>query len=103
MGMRAGLNDYNDTWYKVVTENDPTFDVSPYVIAILLSVTGVRVHELTSFVVVNSFDLLHTLDKTWVCPPGTCGRYASPGFELLVRWLTFFLFCLFFRCILLCV
>eukprot|EP00750_Incisomonas_marina_P003319 INCI13063.2.p1 GENE.INCI13063.2~~INCI13063.2.p1 ORF type:complete len:412 (+),score=62.41 INCI13063.2:156-1391(+) len=58
MGMRAGLQDYNDTWYKLVTEDDPTFDVSP-------------------------FDLLHTLNKTWGCPPGTCGRYASTGFELL--------------------
>ena len=31
MGMRGGLHDYNDTWYKLVTEDDPTFDVTPYV------------------------------------------------------------------------
>jgi CubicO group peptidase (beta-lactamase class C family) len=29
MGMRAGLQDYNDTWYKVMTEDDPTFDITP--------------------------------------------------------------------------
>lgn len=58
MGMRAGLQDYNDTWYKLVTEDDPTFDVTPY-------------------------DLLHVQNKTWCCPPGTCGKYASTGFELL--------------------
>jgi len=58
MGMRGGLHDYNDTWYQEVTINDPTFDVSP-------------------------FDLLHRLNKSWVCPPGECGEYASTGFELL--------------------
>ena len=58
MGMRAGLHDYNDTWYQEVTINDPSFDVSP-------------------------FDLLHRLNKTWVCSPGECGEYASTGFEIL--------------------
>ena len=32
---------------------------------------------------VSPFDLLHRLNKTWVCPPGTCGEYASTGFEIL--------------------
>jgi hypothetical protein len=29
MGMRGGLHDYDDAWYKQVTEEDPTFDVTP--------------------------------------------------------------------------
>lgn len=29
------------------------------------------------------FDILHALNKTFICPPGTCGAYASPGYELL--------------------
>ena len=58
MGMRAGLHDYNDTWYYDVTMNDPTYDVTPY-------------------------DILHRLNKTFVCEPGLCGKYASPGFEIL--------------------
>tara|TARA_B110000208_G_scaffold177512_1_gene224759 strand:+ start:250 stop:1251 length:1002 start_codon:yes stop_codon:yes gene_type:complete len=58
MGMRAGLNDYNNTWYIDVTENDPTLDITP-------------------------FDLLHRLDKHFICDPGSCGKYASTGFELL--------------------
>eukprot|EP00729_Bicosta_minor_P002189 gene2189-5403_t len=58
MGMRGGIHDYNDTWYQEVTIDDPSYDVSP-------------------------FDLLHRLNKTWVCPPGTCGEYASTGFEIL--------------------
>lgn len=32
---------------------------------------------------VTPFELLHRLNKTWTCPPGTCGVYASTGFELL--------------------
>eukprot|EP00662_Eupelagonemidae_sp_cell21_P058232 gene58232-biopygen33764 len=58
MGMRGGLHDYNDTWYEEETLRHPAHDVSP-------------------------FDLLHRLNKTWVCQPGTCGEYASTGFELL--------------------
>eukprot|EP00039_Didymoeca_costata_P031066 m.32957 g.32957 ORF g.32957 m.32957 type:complete len:527 (-) comp8472_c0_seq1:3912-5492(-) len=58
MGMRGGLHDYNDTWYEYETLENPTFDISP-------------------------FELLHRLNKTFVCPPGECGEYASTGFELL--------------------
>jgi len=58
MGMRGGIHDYNDTWYYATTINDPQVDVTP-------------------------FDLLHRLNKSWVCEPGTCGLYASTGFELL--------------------
>eukprot|EP00040_Diaphanoeca_grandis_P016946 m.87873 g.87873 ORF g.87873 m.87873 type:complete len:569 (+) comp26133_c0_seq1:109-1815(+) len=58
MGMRGGLHDYNDSWYYTTTVQDPKVDVSP-------------------------FDLLHRLNKSWVCEPGTCGEYASTGFELL--------------------
>ena len=41
-GMRAGLHDYNDTWYRYVTLEDGNVDVTP-------------------------FDLLHRLNKTFVC------------------------------------
>ena len=58
MGMRGGLWDYNDTWYFDETINDPAVDVTP-------------------------FDLLHLQNKTWNCRPGTCGQYASTGFEIL--------------------
>eukprot|EP00040_Diaphanoeca_grandis_P021185 m.112851 g.112851 ORF g.112851 m.112851 type:complete len:518 (-) comp28222_c1_seq2:50-1603(-) len=58
MGMRAGLHDYNDTWYADWTWEHPDEDWSP-------------------------FDILHRLNKTFVCAPGTCGKYASPGYELL--------------------
>eukprot|EP00041_Stephanoeca_diplocostata_P034602 m.1187531 g.1187531 ORF g.1187531 m.1187531 type:complete len:94 (+) comp24549_c0_seq8:968-1249(+) len=56
--MRAGLHDYNDTWYLEETLLHPDVDVTP-------------------------FDLLHRMNKSWVCPPGTCGEYASTGFEIL--------------------
>jgi hypothetical protein len=29
------------------------------------------------------FDILHQLDKKWLCAPGTCGAYASPGYDIL--------------------
>ena len=60
MGMRAGLQDYNDTWYSNWTYTHPHQDWSP-------------------------FDILHQLNKTFRpgCPPGACGRYASPGYEIL--------------------
>ena len=92
MGMRAGLQDYNDTWYKLVTEDDPTFDVSPCVIVLRLHCiiaewmivrVAVAISDSRNGHAIVRFDLLHTLNKTWGCPPGTCGRYASTGFELL--------------------
>lgn len=45
-------------WYEEVTFFDGTHDVSP-------------------------FELLHRMNKSWTCDPGTCGVYASTGFELL--------------------
>eukprot|EP00038_Savillea_parva_P013554 m.8563 g.8563 ORF g.8563 m.8563 type:complete len:543 (+) comp2550_c0_seq1:54-1682(+) len=57
-GMRGGLHDYNDTWYEYETFFDGAHDVDP-------------------------FELLHRLNKSWTCEPGTCGVYASTGFELL--------------------
>jgi CubicO group peptidase (beta-lactamase class C family) len=58
MGMRAGLHDYNDEEFAAWTYDHPTEYFTP-------------------------FDSLHQLKKTWVCDPGKCGRYASPGYELL--------------------
>jgi hypothetical protein len=40
MGMRAGMNDYNDTWYHEVTLHEPDYDVTP-------------------------IDILHRVDKTF--------------------------------------
>ena len=48
----------NARWYEQVTFFDGTHDVSP-------------------------FELLHRMNKSWTCVPGTCGVYASTGFELL--------------------
>lgn len=56
--MRSGLQDYNDTAYAAWTWANPDGDWSPW-------------------------DILHALDKTFVCPPGECGVYSSVGFELL--------------------
>jgi CubicO group peptidase (beta-lactamase class C family) len=58
MGMRAGLNEYNDTWYHDITLNEPNHDVTP-------------------------FEILHRFNKTFSSPPGTQWRYASTGYELL--------------------
>mmetsp|Transcript_26472 Transcript_26472/g.69640 ORF Transcript_26472/g.69640 Transcript_26472/m.69640 type:complete len:526 (+) Transcript_26472:165-1742(+) len=58
MGMRGGLQDYNDSWYMQETFFDGSHDVTP-------------------------FELLHRLNKSWACTPGECGVYASTGFELL--------------------
>jgi D-alanyl-D-alanine carboxypeptidase len=58
MGMRAGLNDYNDTWYHDITLTQPNHDVGP-------------------------FELLHRINKTFKHEPGTSYFYASPGYELL--------------------
>ena len=60
MGMRAGLHDYNDAYFRNFTFshlNDGEY-WTPY-------------------------DILHQLNKAWVCAPGTCGEYASPGYVLL--------------------
>jgi hypothetical protein len=57
-GMRGGLHDYNDSWYQYVTVLEGQHDVTP-------------------------FELLHRVNKSWACAPGTCGVYASTGFELL--------------------
>ena len=58
MGMRSGLQDYNDSWYHAVTLHDGGHDVSPY-------------------------ELLWRQNKTFMCAPGACGQYCSTGFELL--------------------
>ena len=58
MQMRAGLHDYNDTWYRSWTFEHPHRDWGP-------------------------FDILHALNKEFICAPGTCGSYSSPGYELL--------------------
>jgi CubicO group peptidase (beta-lactamase class C family) len=63
MGMRAGLNEYNDSWYHAITLNEPNHDVTP-------------------------FEILHRFNKTWSSPPGTQWRYASTGYELLGLALT---------------
>jgi hypothetical protein len=60
MGMRAGLQDYIDA------------DFAAYV----------RAHTGTNQYL-GPFELLHLLRKKFVCAPGTCGHYASPGYELL--------------------
>ena len=41
-----------------MTIHDPTFDVSP-------------------------FEVLHRLEKKFVCAPGECGSYSSVGYMLL--------------------
>lgn len=65
MGMRAGLHDYVDSWYR----------------------SWVLEHEGTEQYL-GPIELLHALNKSWVCDPGTCGSYASPGYELLGLALT---------------
>ena len=54
MGMRAGLQAYDDVWYHNITLAEPSHDVTP-------------------------IDLVHRLNKTWV----TKWEYSSPGYELL--------------------
>jgi len=56
--MRAGLNDYIGKDMKEWTWSHPNEDFSPY-------------------------DLLWTLNKTWLCKPGTCGAYTTTGFNIL--------------------
>jgi D-alanyl-D-alanine carboxypeptidase len=58
MGMRSGLNEYDDEAYAAWTYANPTQDWNP-------------------------FDIIHALNKTFVCVPGTCGYYSSAGYELL--------------------
>jgi CubicO group peptidase (beta-lactamase class C family) len=58
MAMRGGLKDYDDNSYAAWTWSHPTADWSP-------------------------FDILHTLDKTFACPPGSCGVYSSAGYDIL--------------------
>ena len=59
MGMRAGLHDYDDGAYAAWTYSHVGSDWTP-------------------------FDILHALNKTWVCGrPGGCEAYASPGYVLL--------------------
>jgi D-alanyl-D-alanine carboxypeptidase len=48
MGMRGGLHDYDDEFFRNFTLNTQTDWWTP-------------------------FDILHQLDKSWVCAPGTCG------------------------------
>jgi hypothetical protein len=63
MGMRAGLHEYNDTWYHNIQLSEPNHDVTP-------------------------FEILHRFNKTWIAPPGTRWKYASTGYELLGLALT---------------
>ena len=49
LSMRAGINDYDDDFYADWTWSHPNQDWSP-------------------------FDILHRLNKTFVCAPGTCGQ-----------------------------
>ena len=60
MGMRAGLNDYDDKWYADYVQNATGTDRF-----------------------LTPIDLIWAVDKKFVCDPGTCGHYASPGYELL--------------------
>ena len=65
MSMRGGIQDYNDSWYRDTTIFEPSRDVTPY-------------------------DLLHRLNKSFFCEPGTCGRYGAGGkstsFSVPVRY-----------------
>ena len=63
MGMRAGLREYNDSWYHDITLNEPGHDVDP-------------------------FEVLHEFNKTFRSIPGTAWEYASTGYELLGLALT---------------
>ena len=59
-GMRAGLHDYNDTWYRYVTLEEGDIDVTP-------------------------FDLLHRLDKTFVCQVHRNARSVGRGLASMCR------------------
>lgn len=63
MAMRSGLQAYNDTWYHQITLDQPAHDVTP-------------------------IDLVNRLNKTFLCKPGECYKYASTGYELLGLALT---------------
>lgn len=58
MHMKGGLNDYSDGGMLQWTLSHPNSDFSP-------------------------LDYIHTLNKTWVCDPGTCEYYSSVGMSLL--------------------
>jgi len=58
MHMRGGLNDYDDGAMLHWTLSNPNSDFSP-------------------------LDYVYTLNKTWVCDPGTCEYYSSVGMSLL--------------------
>jgi D-alanyl-D-alanine carboxypeptidase len=58
LGMRSGVNDYDNVYFRNVTITRPDYDYSP-------------------------IDLLHDLNKTFAFAPGTQGEYSSMNFELL--------------------
>ena len=55
LSRRGGLHDYDDAAYLNWTVNHPNDDWTP-------------------------FDMLWAVDKDFVCEPGACGEYASPGY-----------------------
>ena len=61
MSMRSGLHDYNDTAFYDFVFAQP--------------------RPPRQFL--NPFDVLHRVNKSFVCNPGACGYYASPPVELL--------------------
>ena len=58
LGMRSGINDYNDRSYEKYTFSHPNGEVTP-------------------------LDLLHEVNKTLMFEPGTGGAYSSINYELL--------------------
>lgn len=56
--MTSGIGDYDDEAMRIWTFAHPNEDFTPY-------------------------DYLHTLNKTFVCNPGTCEFYSSNGYSLL--------------------
>ena len=58
MHMKGGLNDYSDGGMLEWTLSHPDEDFTP-------------------------LDYIYTLNKTWVCQPGTCEYYSSVGISLL--------------------
>lgn len=61
--MRAGLNDYDDASLSLYTIYNGGEDLSP-------------------------FDILHQVNKSYVCPIGTCSYYSSINYVLLGLLLT---------------
>lgn len=58
MSMRGGIHDYNDSFLRNWTFTHPDQDWSV-------------------------FDMLHRLNKTWLCEPGTCGSYSDVNYDIL--------------------